>query len=400
MPQPSWNHGGEAGQDGGDGAVPDAEPESDALPDGFSTEDGFVEPPDAAWDVVVEPPDAAPDALADVEEEPEPEPDPPISYDPCPDPSLCRNAPTLASACGTSVIDEDFSSGRYNVHQYQLTAPAQVTIDVSAERTAGSWNPALIVQDGWGATVHDGERSLSTSALTIETIASGRGSNVAGVRITAQQARHLSLFLTGWHVVDGAFVPRMPQDAEYRLMDMALCEAPSGLLSPPNFDPGNVEDGSYLLPDSQPPGLYERKPDDCSGATKLLIDVLYTVAVRWNEIRPSLTPIQIRDLNEGSCSTVNHETHDRGIDADIVVECATHVSCSDDQPAIELAKLFVDTGKTCGILNNNTNAQEVVNAYFASKFTYRPWRDKFMRSVDGHTSHFHIRVMNSAGLCN
>jgi hypothetical protein len=44
--------------------------------------------------------------------------------------------------------------------------------------------------------------------------------------------------------------------------------------------------------------------------------------------------------------------------------------------------------------------QAVVNPYFTSKYSYTPWHGTFMRSVSGHTHHFHIRVKKPDGTCN
>ena len=159
-------------------------------------------------------------------------------------------------------------------------------------------------------------------------------------------------------------------------------------------------DEARAVPQSDPPGLYTRKADGCSRGTKRLIDVLYTVATHFQQVRPSLAPISILDLNEGPCSTVDHATHDDGTHVDIVAGCATEVACADNGPAIDLAKLFVDTGVACGIINNDTAVQAEVNAYFNSKFSYEPWHGTFMRSVSGHTHHFHVRVMKPDGKCN
>ena len=336
------------------------------------------------------PPDAAADS-------PDP-PDPPVPVDPCPG-DLCWDAPALTSACGEWTLNENFSTGLYNVHAFPLTAPAGVELDVTATRTGGAWSPALILHDDQGQTLHDGERSLSTAGLTVEPLATGRTGDEASVRIQAQNDTHLSVFLTGWDVIDNAFGPLLPMDATYSLSVATDCQLPD-LLSPPNFDPNDIVGGYHLLPDSEPPGLYTRKADDCSRGTKLLIDVLYTVALKFNQVRPSLSPIAFRDLNEGSCSTVDHQTHDDGTHADVVAGCATQVACADNQPAIDLARLFVDTGQVCGILNNDVDVQNDVNAYFASKFSYEPWNGKFMRTVSGHTSHFHVRVKKPDGTCN
>lgn len=324
---------------------------------------------------------------------------PPKAYKPCAT-GKCWDAPKLSGACGRTTVNEDYSTGKYNVHEYPLSPPRGVTVELTLERTAGSWHPALILHDASGVTLYDGRRARSTSSLAITSLASGRTGTSARVRIVAKKSVKLSVFVSGWRVIDSGFSRAMDTNAKYSLAVVAKCKSPTGVISPPNFDASNVAKGYYLLPQSQPSGLYTRKADDCSRGTKLLIDVLYTVARRFNQIRPSLTPISILDLNEGSCSTVNHQTHDDGTHADLVAGCATNVSCTDNQPAIDLAKAFVDTGKVCGILNNNTAVQKVVNTYFASKYSYTPWRGTFMRSVSGHTHHFHIRVKKPDGTCN
>jgi hypothetical protein len=285
------------------------------------------------------------------------------------------------------------------VHQYPVRAPAGVAIELRLQRTAGEWNPAIIVHDEQGATIHDGEHSASDATMTVELVASGRDSDLAAVRVTAQQERLLSMFVTGWQVIDSGFVTDLPTDAEYTVTDEAACERETGTVSPPNFDPNDIDaNGYYLLPDSEPDGLYTHRHEDCSRGTELLIDVLYTVALRWSEIHPDLMPIQYGDLNEAWCGG-NHETHDDGTHADATVDCATYASCADNLPAIDLAMLFVDTGVACGIIFDDLEVLEVVNAYFHANYTYVPWHGEFMRSIGDHDTHFHIRVMTPDGDC-
>ena len=258
---------------------------------------------------------------------------PPKSVAPC-SKGKCWPAPALGSACGSSTVNEDYSTGRYNVHKYPLTAPKGVALDLVAKVTGGSWNPALIIHDSANTTVYDGERGISTPTLTITPVKSGRNTGTASLRLTAKTAQPLTVFVTSWSVVDQGFTPLLPATAKYGLTVTANCKPPppGTLLSPPNFDPNNKSKGYYLLPPSQPKGLYTRKADGCSRGNKLLIDVLYTVAKNWNQKRPSLSPIAILDLNEGPCSSVNHATHDDGTHADITAGCATQVSCTDNQP--------------------------------------------------------------------
>ncbi len=325
----------------------------------------------------------------------------PLPHQPCVD-GDCWDAPPVTAMCGGVTLAEDFSSGKYNVHERPVSVPAGVAVELTLAREAGLWDPALLVFDEGGTIVHDGETSLSSDDLLVELINTGRDSDEAAVVITSDSATELSVLNTAWGVVDSNFAAPMPSDALYHLGLQAACEPPEPgeLLSPPNFDPNNIDGGFYLLPYSDPPGLYERKADGCSRGNKLLIDVIYTVATHFQALRPELAPIAVRDLNEGPCSTVDHATHEDGTHVDIVAGCATEVACQDNGPAIELAKLFVDTGMTCGIINNDPAVQAVVNDYFNQTQSYTPWHGQFMRSVSGHTHHFHVRVKMPNGQCN
>jgi len=240
-------------------------------------------------------------------------------------------------------------------------------------------------------------------SVTATPIATGRGGTTAHVKLLAQSDTAVSVYVTDWGVVDGDFAPTMPSDATYSLKTDVDCEPPppGTLLSPPNFDPNDTQNGYYQLPDSDPAGLYVKKGDACSWGNKLLIDVIYTVATHWKVAYPSLSPLSVRDMNENiaACGT-DHATHNDGTHVDIVAGCATDIYCTDKAPKIALAKLFVDTGVACGILNNDTAVQPIVNDYFAQKTNYAPWNGQFMRSVTGHTAHFHVRVKKPDGTCN
>ncbi len=357
--------------------------------------DGGGKSPDLARDSA--PRDGTPSDSAP----PPPPPKKPKQLNPC-KVGKCWSASALSSLCGSSSLDEDYSSGKYNVHRYTLAPQPKVKVELTLAVTAGGYKPALVIQNPAGVTVADGERSSSSADLSVQVLATGKTSGPAKVRLTANKAMTLTIYATGWSVIQGGFSPMLSKSGKYRLTVASGCTPPKPgkLLSPPNFDSKNVKKGYYLLPQSQPPGLYTRKADDCSRGTKLLIDVLYTVAYHWKQKQPSLSPIKYLDLNEGTCSSVNHATHDDGTHADLTAGCATQVSCTNNQPAIDLAKLFVDTGQVCGIINNDTAVQKVVNAYFKSKFSYKPWHGTFMRSVSGHTHHFHVRVKKPNGSCN
>jgi hypothetical protein len=358
---------------------------ADAAPDAQSVNDGGWQA-DGAWPQT----EAGGDA---------PSAPVPVSRAPCVQGS-CWQASSLGGWCGTSTVDEDFTTGKYNVHELTLQAPAGVEVDLTLTATGGAWSPALILLAADGATLHDGELGVSGDDPKVLPIASGQGTSQARVLLTAKADTTVKVYVTGWSVVEGGFVGALPTDATYTLTADLDCSPPEPgtLLSPPNFDPQKTQNGFFLLPQSEPPGLYTRGPDACSWGNKLLIDVIYTVAVNWKPLYPSYSPISVMDLNQGTCGT--HQTHKDGTHVDLVAGCATDMYCTNKAPKIALAKLFVDTGVACGIINDDLDVHDEVNAYFAAKTSYAPWNGEFMRAVPDHSKHFHVRVKKPDGTCN
>ncbi|MCA9564504.1 MAG: hypothetical protein KC561_13500 [Myxococcales bacterium] len=351
---------------------------SDAGPDGYRDSDA-----QNTGDVAQEP-----DAI---------EEDPPTQLEPCLD-GDCWDNLGFGSACGTLSLEEDFGSGRYASHRVVLDLRAGVVSEVRLERLEGTFQPQLIVNSN--GTIYDGERTLlaSTPVSVQETSV---GSDEVSVRLQSSEDTALEFFVTSRDSLDSGFSEHVDSESAYRLSVTHDCEhAPGDIISPPNFDPDDIVGGYYVLPYSQPPGLYTRKADACARGNRLLVDVLYTVAAQWAQRYPDLAPIRYLDLNEGPCSSADHQTHDDGTHVDIVVDCATYASCDDIQPAIELAELFVDTGQVCGIIFNDDAVQDVINPYFESNYDYTPWWNTFMRTVSGHLTHFHVRVMPEDGDCN
>lgn len=88
--------------------------------------------------------------------------------------------------------------------------------------------------------------------------------------------------------------------------------------------------------------------------------------------------------------------------ADLSAGCATRVGC-DLNASVDLAKLFVDTGESCGLIFDDPDVQAIVNPYFRAEHAYTPWHGgaerTFMRTVGGHTAHFHVRVKRPDGTC-
>lgn len=154
-----------------------------------------------------------------------PPPPAPTPRAPCATGSCWLTAPALSGGCGTTSLNQDFSSGRYNVHRYPLAALAGVTLEVTLEALAGTWSPALVVLTAGGETLYDGEVGLDSGPVKVVPVASGRGTAAAKLRITAQADTPVAVFVTSWSVIDGGFSPPMPQDARYTLSLRRSCEA-------------------------------------------------------------------------------------------------------------------------------------------------------------------------------
>jgi len=171
---------------------------------------------------------------------------------------------------------------------------------------------------------------------------------------------------------------------------------PGGLLTPPNLNLTPLVDGYFRMPPSIDGSYNVTSPTQEQCGQVPLIRVIYTVAQNWQKNHPSL-PITVRDLNG-----LGHKTHDYGVDVDIVVGggVTSIKSRAQDDLTTELAKLFIDTGVVTGIAHDNTRIQASVNNYFrTTQPGLTPWknRDKFMRDITGHGSHFHVRIGDGDG---
>ncbi len=156
----------------------------------------------------------------DTTEDPPPDPE---DVDPCENGS-CWDTSLIIQACHTNTLDEDFSTGLYNVHRVRVAAAADAETRVRLTRTGGDWQPALLVTDLDGTTLSDGEVGLVEPGLEVHVLESGREGDAADVWITPDQDRDLDVFVTGWAAVDSDFAAYQPQDASYTLQVESVCE--------------------------------------------------------------------------------------------------------------------------------------------------------------------------------
>jgi hypothetical protein len=139
----------------------------------------------------------------------------------------CWNPKQDLAKCGGFTVDEDFSSGQYNVHRYWTQLPAGAPITLTLQRTAGTWAPALIVTDQAGKLVAGGDVASLHPQVQVTAAVSGRTGDAATVTLVAKQDTAAFLLVTSWGALDAGFFGKIPTDAKYHLTASQPCAAPT-----------------------------------------------------------------------------------------------------------------------------------------------------------------------------
>lgn len=126
--------------------------------------------------------------------------------------------------CGEWSKAENYSSGRFNVHRYRVDLPAGGPVEVRFARTAGVWQPAVLVHDLAGAPIATGDNIAEHARVHATIAASGREGDAAAVTLQADIATTVSVYVTGWSVIDGTFATYLPRTARYSLSMQQACE--------------------------------------------------------------------------------------------------------------------------------------------------------------------------------
>lgn len=129
--------------------------------------------------------------------------------------------------CSDWSINENYSTGRFNVHRYRAELPAGGPIQVSFARTAGSWSPAILVHDLAGAAIVDAAGPAEHARVAATVNDDGRASSAASLTLEASAATTVYVYATGWSVIDGGFTPSLPRTARYTLSMSHDCPAGS-----------------------------------------------------------------------------------------------------------------------------------------------------------------------------
>ena len=137
--------------------------------------------------------------------------------------SSCWNPKAELANCGTVALEEDFSSGKFNVHRYWVSLPAGGPITVRLERTAGVWAPALLISDQAGAVIAAGDGvSLHPDVAVLSAIV-GKTGTLAQVQVQATKDINAFVYVASWGVLDSGFAAKLPTTATYQLSLAQLC---------------------------------------------------------------------------------------------------------------------------------------------------------------------------------
>jgi hypothetical protein len=161
------------------------------------------------------------------------------AVEPCTSATCWQPTADLA-ACGTWSLAEDFSSGRYAIHRYAVRIEPGNPVDIELMRSAGMWQPALLITDDAGTLVYAGETTNLHPSARIESSLNGRTGALARLTLQTTVALNLRVHVTSWAVLDTDFAGMVSTTAQYELSMQQSCMTTSDLY-------GGIErDGMYI----------------------------------------------------------------------------------------------------------------------------------------------------------
>ncbi len=161
-------------------------------------------------------------SVPDADAGPPPVPDP---IAPCAA-GKCWQTELWPNACSFATNDEDFSSGKYNVHAYATRVHGGSEMNLSLTNTGGTWQPALVLAKQDGTVVYDGDTGLVEPGMTVTTVVDGKTGGTAHFKVESATTWDGTLFVTSWGAIGSGFAEMLPTTATYHLETESVC-APS-----------------------------------------------------------------------------------------------------------------------------------------------------------------------------
>lgn len=337
-------------------------------------------------------------------------------FDPCGVASCWE--PTLSiAACRDRTQTEDFSSGRYSVHRYEATLPGGEPVTISLSRTAGTYQPALLISDRAGGLIFAGDPVSLHDDIRVLAGMSGRAGS-ASVTLQAAASTPIYVHVSGWAAADDAFETGLSTSARYSLRTMQMCEGGGGSESE---SVGSTNSGSLVNGVRIGPGagyvVADTGRDGYWGTQEVIDDIAsgYAAVVARH---PDAAVVQVRDISveRGGrpAGSWPHSSHRSGRDADMTYHldsCSATTGCPlrdvnlaefDAEATWTLFEhwlradvvtyIFVDTSLQ-RVLRDVARARGATDAELERWFQYprAAGTAGLIRMVPNHLNHLHVR---------
>ena len=153
----------------------------------------------------------------------------PMDIQPC-DAADCWDTTLVAPICGTNAIDENFSTERYNVHDFEINLQSLGANRITLNRNEGAWTPTLLLRQDDGTMLFDGTIGLVDG--DVEVLLVEETDTTVEIEVLTDVDRVASLFVTSAEVAASSFADAMPAEATYTLTQQVVCDDPPGVLAP------------------------------------------------------------------------------------------------------------------------------------------------------------------------
>lgn len=313
--------------------------------------------------------------------------------------------------CGTRVINEDFSSGRFNVHRYGATVPGGEPVTITLRAAGGVYQPMLLITDAGGELVFAGDAVTLRPDVTI--LSANTNATEVSVTLQLSAMRMLSFWVTDVGAAASGFTSGVSTSADYQLSAAQMCEGGGSV----SESVGRTNDGSlenavrltggdgYVVADTGRNAEY---------GTQETIDLIRAGFAAVRTRHPGAETVQVRDIsvvNGGEPSGPwPHASHESGRDVDMTYHLD---SCSGACPLASVplgqfdeeatwtlfeywlaqdAVTFIFVDRTLqALLYDAAGRRGATSAELDRWFQYPGSGAGIIRHIANHLNHHHVR---------
>ena len=141
----------------------------------------------------------------------------------------CRNADCwqtmlAATRCSDASVDENYHTGKYNVHRWATTFYDAHYNIVDLRARAGQWEAVLLIARADGTVLFDGKVGQKAAGLNVQVIS--QSADRMRLRVDTDSDFSGAVFVTSRKTLQSGFTDRIPMAAEYALTVSSKCDNP------------------------------------------------------------------------------------------------------------------------------------------------------------------------------